>query len=180
MLPKWGVGPAQPGLQASIGFQEAAQTTTMSIAFGDNMDHRHQHWGRATSLDISIASGVTTGLSPQAVCHHPCISSSASLQSTQMAPLLFLSPLSTTWLLILVALPTLDSEWASGHLPAACTTRWRQVGQETLNMTKIIYKNCASTTIMASKEIPRCPHRNRTQHLQQIHLILPGISSQHF
>lgn len=86
--------------------------------------------GRVMGPDISMASGMRgAGLSHQAECLRHCIPSCASLHSAQMAPFSF-SPLSTTCLLILVVLPALHAE-ASGHLPAAHTTRWWE-GLETL------------------------------------------------
>lgn len=58
--------------------------------------------GGSIGLDITMAPGGSTGLSQQAVSHHHHVSSSAFLHNVQIAPILFLSHLSTIHLLIVV------------------------------------------------------------------------------
>jgi hypothetical protein len=98
------------------GFQQQTQTTVIQAfewSFGvtwamymytDPFSGRAKNPAMSFSgslcLDISMVSGGSSSLSYQVVPHHHCVSSSASLYNTPTFLLLFLSHLSTTYLLI--------------------------------------------------------------------------------
>ena len=110
-------------LRHQLGFRASVQTMNIYIAFDGNMGHghKHRHWLKLDDrprhgpqqqlvLEVTLASGGSTGLSHQAV---PYIS--ASLHRAQTT--LLLSYLSTTYFLV-YAKPATEGCFIVANTPA--------------------------------------------------------------